>query len=175
MNRKTSGAGKHLQEIRNHRRWMTTVAVLALLVCVGTFFSLRHYGIAQTYQKRVLDCQEVSGTVSHVHNDDCYYNGELVCTLEEIEPHEHTSACYAEEPVLICPLMENDGHHHTDACYYPMMELACGLEETDGDEEHPAHYHTADCYRPVMELICGLEETAGDEEHPAHWHSEECY
>ena len=162
-----------MQARARHRRWAVTLLALAVIVSVGTFWVFRYIGISATYKKKVLDCHAISGEVSHVHNDDCYLNGELVCPLQEIEPHEHTEACYTA--VLFCGLEESAGHVHTDACFVPQMELVCGLEETAGDETHPAHYHTDACYAPVRELICGLEETEGDETHPAHWHTDECY
>ena len=92
MDKKAERTGRViLEERRNHRRWTTLVVLLAILVSTGTFFVLRHNAIAATYKKRVLDCQQISGTVAHIHNDDCYDKTGLVCTLEEIAPHLHTS------------------------------------------------------------------------------------
>ncbi len=174
MNNTNNNRINLIQTRRRHQRWVLAMVILSVLVSSATFMTLRYSAVAKTYQKRILDCREVSGTVAHIHNtEDCYRNGELVCPLEEIEPHEHTEACYTA--VLSCGLMESEGHVHTEACFIPQMELACGLEETDGDETHPAHHHTVECYAPVRELICGLEETPGDETHPAHWHTDACY
>lgn len=178
MDRKESSniKGEHLlQARRNHRRWVFMVIILGVLVTSGTFMALSRSAVARTYQKQVLDCRQISGTVSHVHNDDCYYNGELVCPLQEIPPHRHTSECWQEEPVLVCGLEENDGHWHSDDCFAPVMELACGMEESAGDETHPAHQHSPACYRPMMALVCGLEEIPGDETHVGHRHTDACF
>ena len=178
MDRKESSniKGEHLlQARRNHRRWVFMVIILGILVTSGTFMALSRSAVARTYQKQVLDCRQISGTVSHVHNDDCYYNGELVCPLQEIPPHRHTSECWREEPVLVCGLEENDGHWHSDDCFAPVMELACGMEESAGDETHPAHQHSPACYRPMMALVCGLEEIPGDETHVGHRHTDACF
>ena len=136
MNRNTSIEGNQLlQTRRNHRRWTMLVVLLAVLVSSGTFLVLRHNAIAATYKKRILDCQQISGTVAHIHNDDCYDKNGLVCTLEEIAPHLHTSECYEKE--LVCELEESAGHIHTEECWAEETDLVCGLDE---------HVHGPECF-----------------------------
>ena len=78
----------------------------------------------------------------------------LVCTLEEIEAHEHTDECYEEQRVPVCGKEETEGHKHSDDCYTVTRELACDKQE---------HEHSDACYEDVVvdtqkELICGYEE-----------------
>ena len=169
MDKKTEGAGRYLlEERRTRRHWATLVVLLAILVSTGTFFVLRHNAIAATYKKRVLDCQQIPGTVAHVHNDDCYDKTGLVCPLEEIAPHLHTSECYENE--LVCGLEESMGHVHTKECWVEETDLVCGLEE---------HVHGPECYE--LALICDEDEAlpeydeAGELVDPGHVHTEACY
>ena len=167
-NRNQNGINALIQAKANHRRWMALILVLALVVSSSTFWVFRHNAIAATYKKSVLDCQFESGTVAHVHNDDCFYDGELVCTLEDIEPHLHSSDCY--EAVLSCGLEENDGHVHDDTCWAEEMNLICGMDE---------HIHDDSCFESV--LTCGEDEAApeydeaGELVEPGHQHDESCY
>lgn len=74
-----------LRARKRRRRWVVLLLVLAILAVAGPFYAFRMNAIAKTHQKRVLVCAAESGAVSHIHNDDCYLNGVLVCQLEEIE------------------------------------------------------------------------------------------
>ena len=55
--------------------------------------------------------------------------------------HNHTAACYAEQPVyerqLVCAIPE---HIHSDACYGTRRILTCGKNEIE------PHTHTISCY-----------------------------
>ena len=149
---KTEANVNRILRSRNlHRHWVVMVVLLAVLVITGTFYTLKNNATAQTYQKRVLECPCESGTVSHIHNDDCYLNGDLVCLLEAIEPHEHSEACL--ESVLSCGLQENPGHVHGPECYTGEKALIC-------EEDHE---HTDECYTVLKTLSCGREEGEGDE------------
>ena len=46
--------------------------------------------------------------VIHTHDDNCYIDGELVCTLPEIPEHKHDASCYKEEKVLVCGVTDPD-------------------------------------------------------------------
>ena len=98
----------------------------------------------------------------HTHDDLCYYNGELVCPLEEIQAHTHDDGCFTEEETLVCGLEEEEGHTHDDSCYERWEELVC----SDTSEEHS---HDSSCYEQREQLICGLEEKEG------HTHDSSCY
>ena len=181
--------------IRKHKEhiiWVAVFLVLAVFVTALVFGTLKRSVQAQTYTKRVFACsyaQEGAEPVAHQHNDDCYENGELICTLPERELHIHGDECYAEERVLTCTLEEGEGHVHTDACYTEKPVLICTLEESDGHvhsveagcytrvqgdlictNEDPEHVHTDDCYAWEEVLTCEIPEGEG-----AHHHSEECY
>lgn len=148
-----------LRARKRRRRWVVLLLVLAILAVAGPFYAFRMNAIAKTHQKRVLVCAAESGAVSHIHNDDCYLNGVLVCQLEEIEPHEHAEECF--ESVLFCGLEENDGHQHDDSCWAEETVLSCGMYE---------HTHDEHCYETQQYLTCGMEEGEG-----AHHHDESCY
>lgn len=181
--------------IREHKAriiWFLVFLILAVFVTALVFGTLKRSVQAQTYTKRVFACsyaQEGAEPVAHQHNDDCYENGELICTLPERELHIHGDECYAEEKVLVCTLEEGEGHVHTDACYTEKPVLICTLEENDGHvhsveagcytrvqgelictDEDPEHVHTDECYAWEEVLTCEIPEGEG-----AHHHSEECY
>lgn len=181
--------------IREHKAriiWFLVFLILAVFVTALVFGTLKRSVQAQTYTKRVFACpyaQEGAEPVAHQHNDDCYENGELICTLPERELHIHGDECYAEEKVLVCTLEESEGHAHTDSCYTEEPILVCGLEENNGHvhsvengcytrvqgdlictDEDPEHVHTDECYAWEEVLTCEIPEGEG-----AHHHSEECY
>ena len=95
----------------------------------------------------------------HVHDENCYATipGELVCTLEEVQPHIHSDAtgCYVYETTLICGLEQTDGHQHGPDCFDAEGILICTAEE------FPAHYHNDDCYLQNTQLVCAETETEG--------------
>ncbi len=180
--------------IREHKErfiWAAVFVILAVFVTALVFGTLKRSVQAQTYTKRVFTCpaaEEGAEPVAHQHNDDCYENGELICTLPERELHIHGDECYAEEKVLICTLEEGEGHVHTDACYKEEPVLVCGLEED------PGHTHTDECYSEEQVLVCGQEENDGHvhsaengcytrvqgdlictNEDPEHVHNDDCY
>ncbi len=187
-----STLNRMIREHKEHLIWLSVFLVLAVFVTALVFGTLRRSVQAQTYTKRVFVCasaQEGAEPVAHQHNDDCYENGELICTLPERELHIHGDECYAEEKVLVCTLEEGEGHVHTDACYTEEPVLVCGLEENNGHvhsveagcytrvqgdlictDEDPEHVHTDECYAWEEVLTCEIPEGEG-----AHHHSEECY
>ena len=189
---KESTLNRMIREHKERYIWAAVFVILAVFVTALVFGTLRKSVEAQTYTKRVFACasaQEGAEPVAHQHNDDCYENGELICTLPEREIHIHGDECYAEERVLVCTLEEGEGHVHTDACYVEEQVPVCGLEENDGHvhsvengcytrvqgdlictDEDPEHVHTDDCYTWEEVLTCDTPEGEG-----AHHHSEECY
>ena len=137
--------------------------------------------------KKVLSCGKADWIV-HTHDENCYQNGQLVCTLPEHAEHIHNADCYTRQRVLSCGKEENPGHQHTDACYEETRELVCGQQEhvhtdacytsDDGNEENAErqlicgkeeHIHTDECYKTEKNLICGMEEEEG------HTHTDACY
>ena len=178
-----------LKEKRKKKVWLAVIVSLALVVALGTTAVLTLPGIAMTHKNRVLDCPYADGelVLAHTHNSDCYdANGNLVCTLPELEAHTHSAACYSMAPVLVCGLEETSGHTHSDACYTEERTLVCGQEESEGhvhteecyelvrgeltcSDESADHVHDDSCYDWYYELVCGLEESEG------HTHSDDCY
>ena len=181
-----------LKRHKKEKRWIALVLCLSMLVSLGTFTSLRMRGEARTYTRRVLDCPyalDDAEPVAHIHNEDCCDEaGNLVCTLPEILPHEHTEACFARERgELICGLEEYAGHVHNENCYESYAVNLCGLEESEGhvhsdecltrvqdelicENTDPEHEHSDECWTWHDELICGLEEGQG-----AHIHDDTCF
>ena len=98
---------KMVKEHTDHASWLWLFLLLAAFVIALAFAMVHKTVSAQTYTKRVFACpyaEEGAERVAHTHNDDCYENGVLICTLPELEAHTHTDACYTEEKVLICDL-----------------------------------------------------------------------
>lgn len=186
-----------------HRRsiWQRVVSVLACLVVFCTTYALilpaitqehaycgleEHthgaecYGTETVYE---LSCTAQSlgaDRVIHTHTEECYADGVLECTLEEVPAHTHTDACY-----------EATGHVHTDECHDQGGNLICGQEEKTlvcGREEVILHTHTAacgsDCQLPVViehthTKECWRTETVQTDElictRREHKHSDSCY
>ncbi len=158
-------AASILRDQKAHRKWLSVLLLLSILVSYGTVSALKLPGVARTHSARVLRCVDEGQLVAHVHNDDCYdEDGELVCPLEERELHQHTEECYTLELVLVCGEEESEGHTHTEECYTRVRgELICDNEDED-------HEHDDNCYEWDEELTCGMEEGEG-----AHTHTEDCY
>lgn len=175
-------ATRILREQKKYKLWLTAFLCLAVLVTAGTVAALTMSGQALNRKEKVLTCQlEVhqhteeckdsegnlvcgqADYVVHVHNDDCYKDGELVCALPQVEPHTHTEECFQEQKTLVCELEESEGHVHDENCYTKVQgDLICGKEET-------GHQHGPECYTKVQgELICASEEEG-------HEHTDECY
>ncbi len=177
---------RFLASRRRHKLWQRIVGGLGIVVVFVTTYMLILPAITMekpTYcgieehshtQECYLSCSEGESAPPeyscgglenyiHKHNEDCYYNGELVCPLEERENHVHTQECYTEEQRLICGMEESEGHTHDESCYNIIDELVCGMDE--GEE----HTHDDSCYEHIEELICGQEESEG------HTHDDSCY
>ena len=84
--------------------------------------------------------QQVAAGMAGISADGQPAAGEqiLVCTLPEIEEHQHSDACYTEQEILTCGMEAGDGHTHTSDCYTKEKTLICDLPET--------HTHTIACY-----------------------------
>ena len=136
---------RRINKAQRQRHYVVAVfACVALVLATGVAFALRGNGRAATHQEQVLSCP-VTGTVAHTHDGNCYdADGNLVCTLPEVEYHVHDDSCYSEETTLVCGLEEGEEHVHTDACYQTERTLVCGK-----DEVTEAHQHGAGCFETV--------------------------
>lgn len=154
------------------------------------------YAVQQVAPQPVLTCAEgqAGETVIHTHDSFCYDSqGNLICTLPEVEAHTHGPECYQERRTLICQEVPDPGHQHSAACYsYVKIENAdpnmapaavtseyiCGMQEGEG-----AHRHTDSCYpkERTERLVCAEQEgeDVTDEEGnvivPGHHHDSSCY
>ena len=132
------------------------------------------YTQVTTREKRNPICAVKADVVVHRHDSACYdAEGNLWCTLPEVEAHRHTDACYTvpevhshtdacytqERGECICTESTEPAHRHSDACYGETSVLICGED----------HEHGESCYEIQRELICSLTEE------PAHTHSDSCY
>ncbi len=87
----------------------------------------------------VVICGKADGVI-HTHNDYCYAENELVCTLSEKtgEAHTHSDSCYTDG-VLSCGKSEISAHNHSESCVdaeAPAQKsvLSCTIaEHTHGD------------------------------------------
>ena len=127
----------------------------------------------------------------HIHNSTCYIDGELWCTLPEIEAHEHDESCYETDPEtgekklicekkeivlhkhdpekcrdeegnLICGKLQILKHIHSEECFGPVEEAVDTENLTCTLPEDENHTHTALCYG-TWELVCDKEEHTHDE------------
>ncbi|MDY4508540.1 MAG: LPXTG cell wall anchor domain-containing protein [Candidatus Faecousia sp.] len=180
-----------------HRRktlWYRAVTCLAAVVVFCTTYALilpaitlekkceipEHthtdacYTQVTTREKRNPICAVKADVVVHRHDSACYdAEGNLWCTLPEVQAHQHTDACYTvpevhshtdacytqERGECICTESTEPAHRHSDACYGETSVLICGED----------HEHGESCYEIQRELICSLTEE------PAHTHSDSCY
>ena len=180
-----------------HRRktlWYRAVTCLAAVVVFCTTYALvlpaitlekkceipEHthtdacYTQVTTREKRNPICAVKADVVVHRHDSACYdAEGNLWCTLPEVEAHRHTDACY----------IQPEAHTHTDACYTQERGNLICTKSTE-----PAHVHSDDCYTETTEQVCTEEHehgegcyevqrklTCGRTEEPAHTHTDACY
>lgn len=181
MGKLLSGAAEHLRQKHRRAIWMRVVIGLACIVVFCTTYAL----ILPAVTLENAAC----GLEEHVHTDACYTQAtsnegkKLICSLEALGIHTHSSSCfdsegnvlcgyadfvvhthdescYDQNGTLICPLPEVKEHIHTDACYSEVQEVI----------REKGHTHTEDCYTTEQgELNCPLEESEG------HTHGEDCY
>lgn len=171
-----------LQKQKRKKRWQKVLSVLAAVVVFVTTYMLILPAIT-------LENNVVCGKEEHTHTEDCYTTKpetkELTCTLESLELHKHTSACYGVDGNLICGIADYVVHTHDDNCYDENGKLICALAEikehqhkdscySDGElicdqPEVILHEHIASCYDEARNLICRKLETK------KHEHTEECF
>ena len=174
------GAEKYTKAHQRKKRWYRVVTGLACVVVFCTVYALILPAI--TMEKGACEIPEhthseacytqvtsatrtepvctIENLNLHQHDDTCYDGeGNLTCGYADFIVHQHDSACYDENGNLWCPLPEIETHEHTGSCY--------AVPETDAPE---VHTHTDDCYTVERgELIC----TESTE--PAHVHTDDCY
>lgn len=178
---------KYTKANKRKKRWHRIVSIFAAIVVFCTTYILilpaitlekdceipEHthsdgcYMQITSVNKRVPICT-IEGPIVHQHDLMCYdENGELWCTLEEIEPHVHDESCYSTtesgEPELICDKDENLSHQHTDECF-AVVEQKVDTESLTCTNISEEHVHNQRCYGQ-WELICTMQE---------HVHSENC-
>lgn len=171
-----------LQKQKRKKRWQKVLSVLAAVVVFVTTYMLILPAIT-------LENNVVCGKEEHTHTEDCYTTKpetkELTCTLESLELHKHTSACYDAEGNLICGIADYVVHTHDDNCYDENGKLICALAETKehqhtdscysegelicAEQEVILHSHTDNCYDENGNLICGMLETK------EHQHTDACF
>ena len=214
-------AERYASAHRRKQRWYQVMTCLAAVVVFCTTYALilpaitlekqcqipEHthtdscYTQVTSREKSVLACEVEADAVIHKHDAACRdENGNLVCSLPELEAHRHTDSCYTipevhahtdacytrERGELTCTQSTEPRHTHTEACYQESSDLVCGMPESTG------HTHGADCYDNDGNPICGQEESqghthgegcsqvprqliCGQTEEPAHQHTDECY
>lgn len=214
-------AERYASAHRRKQRWYQVMTCLAAVVVFCTTYALilpaitlekqcqipEHthtdscYTQVTSREKSVLACEVEADDVIHAHDAACRdENGNLVCSLPELEAHRHTDSCYTipevhahtdacytwERGALTCTQSTEPRHTHTEACYQETSDLVCGTSVSTG------HAHGADCFDNDGNPICGQEESqghthgegcyqvswqliCGQTEEPAHQHTDECY
>lgn len=162
---------------RRHRAWKKIVLTLASVVVFCTVYALILPAIT-------LEGDTYCGQEEHEHGDGCYSEAvttvtqNLVCTLEEAEPHTHTDECYEiqQKEILVEEVVE--------VPVEVIVETPIAVEESENGEgtgevadtvvqETQTVMETQTVTRTeIVEeevLICEKTETEG------HTHGEGCY
>ncbi len=174
-------ASEYTKARRSRKRWYQLVTCLAAVVVFCTTYALILPAITMetsqcglTEHTHSMNCytqlSEESSTEPvctleslnlHAHSEACYDSlGELTCGYADFVVHTHDASCYREDGSLWCPLPEIRAHTHTDSCYAaPQAD-----EAAEG-----SHVHGEACYVEEQKLVCTLAEGEG------HQHVEACY
>lgn len=159
MDNRLIQSAKQLNKRRRRRRaWTRGLLILSCVVALGTIYVMSLPAITQ-------EKDTFCGSKAHEHTVECFTKlkvettSELICTLQEKEPHVHTDACYEF----------GTNHEHVDACY----EISEGhVHGDDCYEIIDGHTHGDNCYEIIDGHIHGdgcYEVTDG------HMHGEACY
>lgn len=180
---------------RCRRLWQKIVVGMACIVVFCTVYAL------------ILPAITLEKHAEHTHTEACYTKvtveerKEPTCSLESLQLHKHTAACYDEKGEPVCGWSDFVVHIHNAACYDENGNLWCPLpvirahthDESCYAQPQEPHIHTDACYTTEPgELICGLSadvphvhtdncyeerETllCGQEESEGHEHSADCY
>ncbi|MDY4769695.1 MAG: fibro-slime domain-containing protein [Lachnospiraceae bacterium] len=181
------GAEKYTKEHQRKKRWYRVVTCLACVVVFCTVYALilpaitlekgaceipEHTHSEACYTQVTSTRTEPVCTIEnlnlHQHDDTCYDSeGNLTCGYADYVVHRHDSSCYDEDGNLWCPLPEIETHEHTDSCYaVPETgepELICDKTEVI------LHEHTSDCFDEDGNLICGKIQVL------EHQHTDACF
>ncbi|MBQ8621565.1 MAG: Cna B-type domain-containing protein [Oscillospiraceae bacterium] len=149
---------------REHKRrkgWQRVVSVLAAGAVFVTTYALILPAIT-------MERKAVCGFEAHEHTEACYEQQpvyQLQCTLGDtgdIVLHSHNEACFDGAGNRLCTLPEIVAHTHSESCY-ETRDVVCELPEGEG------HTHSDDCAAAVSVQVCILEESQ------PHTHGEGCY
>ena len=69
--------------------------------------------------EKILICDKESGEGAHQHNEDCYQKEtELCCGIKEgADAHSHSDDCYRTDRILVCTENEIMPHQHGPECF----------------------------------------------------------
>lgn len=140
------------------KRWYLLTAGFACIVALCVYAALILPAIT-------MEKEPVCGVAEHTHTESCYETAaaEFGCSLESLEVHPHSEACYDEAGELVCGYADDLIHIHDEQCYDEAGGLVCPLPEVK------EHTHSAECFEEKTILACEAEETEG------HSHAEACY
>ena len=150
----TQEAAGFLAGARRRRIWLKVVGALGCVVVFCTTYAL----ILPAITMEKTGC----GLTEHTHTADCYTQvtavtrQEPVCSLENLDLHEHTEDCFDENGTPVCGYADFVIHEHDASCYDADGRLWCPLPEIK------AHTHSEDCYATLQTLA-------------VHTHTDECY
>ena len=150
----TQEAAGFLAGARRRRIWLKVVSALGCVVVFCTTYAL----ILPAITMEKTGC----GLTEHTHTADCYTQvtavtrQEPVCSLENLDLHEHTEDCFDENGTPVCGYADFVIHEHDASCYDADGRLWCPLPEIK------AHTHSEDCYATLQTLA-------------VHTHTDECY
>lgn len=168
------------------RRWHKVVSVLAGIVVFCTTYALILPAIT-------LEADTICGMVEHVHTEECYAplaEGEFICTLEQMNLHQHNEDCYDTGGNVICGYADFVLHTHESICYDAEGNLCCPLEERTSytvavygessgqlaEEESALSVADVDVTSgSALEYPAAIEDQEAIEYTEPHTHTEACY
>ena len=145
------------------------------LVC-GMQAAEPHTHSEECFAEKQLICTQEE-QAGHIHDDSCgvQINKKLVCQEAELTLHTHAESCFDENGALVCSLLQVEAHQHTADCFvaHSHTEACYQTEEEQAILICPLHVHEADCYDEAGQQICHLPVLICDM--GEHTHVESCY
>ncbi|MBR5513739.1 MAG: glycoside hydrolase family 9 protein, partial [Ruminococcus sp.] len=130
---------RHMDALRNHKRYLAMLTALSMLVTFIVPLILIEPADSMT---GILVCKKIV----HTHNAECYDGNTLICDMEE---HIHTNECYKKLSTVSLKGTTSSGTPHSDNIDVPN---AGGGQDENGnyvsDDAHPVVGEEGEYYNP---------------------------
>ena len=110
--------------------------------------------------EKILICDKESGEGAHQHNEDCYQKEtELCCGIKEgADAHSHSDDCYRTDRILVCTENEIMPHQHGPECFR-IIEINDDEQERKEEDTENAATIREETNKCKVEHKTDLEET----------------